>query len=304
MPDGVASSTRKDSSARRRDPQKRDKAGKRRRRDAASAPTPEEGGTPVAGLPDHKVYVGTFHKTGTVLASTIFRNACRQLGMTRFRAGRKGRGAALPWQINIESTSDFDDQPQTEGGRGVLFIRDPRAVIVSGASYHTRADERWLLAPDERFGGMTYRDKIASLPTEEERLLFELEHRGGETVAAMLDRTTRYPDFYLVKLEDLMEDYSLTEFHKVFTFLGFQGPAIIRLLEISLANSVFNDAAKLRPGHVSSRKPTPWSARFTQRVLDAFNARFPDAAPRLGYPQVDVLPAREDTTQPMEAAAG
>src|SRR5690349_17891469 len=54
------------------------------------------------------------------------------------------------------------------------LVRDPRDIIISGMHYHAKSREKWLHIARDKFGGLTYQEKLNSLSTEKERYLFEI----------------------------------------------------------------------------------------------------------------------------------
>jgi hypothetical protein len=229
-----------------------------------------------------KIFIGSFHKSGSVLMADIWTRAAERLDLKLWPMHDQSVREPDHWDVCFHWQSDFGDAPAGVKHKGILVIRDPRDVIISGAHYHCKAAESWLHTPDERLGGMTYQQKINSLPSTEDRLLFELEHAGGETVQEMLAAIKKYPSFRIVKFENLITDYDLMEFHKLFSFLGFRGADIPALLSIAFENSIFSGNVP-KSGHVRSGRPGQWKTDFSPRVLAAFEAAFGDAPRRLGY---------------------
>ena len=237
-----------------------------------------------------KIFIGSFHKSGSWLMDEIWTRAAERLDLKLWPMPDQSVREPDHWDVCFHWHSDFGDAPAGVKHKGILVIRDPRDVIISGAHYHCKADESWLHTPDVRLSrglaprldGMTYQQKINSLPSTEERLLFELENAGRITVQEMLTAITKYPSFRIVKFENLITDYDLMEYHKLFSFLGFRGADIPALLSIAFENSIFSGNLP-KSGHVRSARPAQWKTDFSPRVLAAFEAAFGDAPRRLGY---------------------
>ncbi len=231
----------------------------------------------------HKILVGTLHKTGTVLMHSIWAQFCREQGLVFWVKSRDRDSPPEGWQICFHDHSDLDAELRAGGCRAVFIIRDPRDVIISGAHYHTNSTEKWLHKPRPGLGGLTYQQKISSLPNDEERYLFEMARAGGATIRSMLSLVGNLgPESYVARLENLTTDYDLMEYHRIFSFLGFRGDAIPSLLSIAYRRSIFS--GRIPPSlHVRSGKPAQWKTHFTPRVLRAFMQEFPDAPERLGY---------------------
>lgn len=228
-----------------------------------------------------KIFVGTFHKTGTVLMYRILDQASKRLDRVLWR---KDLDEQTPenWTICFHDHSQFGDEPGLNPVRGVLVVRDPRDVIISGAHYHCEAFERWLNEPNPAFGGASYRERISALPTDDDKYLFEMEHTGADTIRQMLAAIEAYPQFRVFKFEDLVTDLDLMTFRQMFTHLGFQAAEIPALLSIAYENSVFSGRVG-NSVHVRSGKPEQWKTAFSASVRRQFRERFPDAPEKLGY---------------------
>jgi hypothetical protein len=121
-----------------------------------------------------KILVGTFHKTGTNLMLAILQSAARAYGLTIWRADAKTTEPA-EWDIYFDWHSKFPDAVLSQPHKGVVVFRDPRDVIVSGAYFHCKSTEAWLLKPQEKFEGLSYQQKIQSLSSDDARFLFEMK---------------------------------------------------------------------------------------------------------------------------------
>lgn len=232
---------------------------------------------------DHKVFIGSFHKTGTALMGSIWRRAAKRLEFGLWIRHEQEEPPATPWLVCFHHHARFGTEPERGPHRGLLMIRDPRDIIVSGMHYHCKSEEAWLHTPQSRFGGRSYQQALLDRDGAEARLLFELENAGGGTIRQMLATLERYPHFHRAKLEALATDHDLMEFHRLFSALGFPGRAIPPLLAVAWQNSIFS--GQVKPSlHVRTGHPAQWATQFAPGVLAAFADRFGDAAERLGYP--------------------
>lgn len=243
-------------------------------------------------LPTERILVVTHHKTGTVWMCSIFEALSADLGLRSAR-GAPRDAASAEVDVFLVDRGDWDPnepiairsstlQARTlPPGRGVHLVRDPRDVIVSGCKYHQSSDERWLHIARPELEGRTYSQAINALDTDEEKLLFELEHFGATTVAQMLEWDSADPRFLEFRYEDLVADVELRVFHDMFTFLGFRGRALAIALAHAWKHSLFG--ARHPGGHVRSGSTRQFEEHFTAAVHAAFNSRFPDAVSRLGY---------------------
>jgi hypothetical protein len=214
----------------------------------------------------------------------IFRRICAEYGLTLY----KGIAATLPKDFDVffRGDSHFDAAQVRVPFKGLHMIRDPRDVIVSGCFYHQRSEEEWLHIKERRYGGLTYQERINSYQSLDDQLLFEMEHAGRYCIEEILAWNYSDPAFYELKYEDLICDELLNLFHSVFTFLGFPGNAIPRLLQIAFDNSLFSGTLKSTP-HIRSGKTKQWKQYFRSHHKARFLTLFGDALQRLGYESSD-----------------
>ena len=109
---------------------------------------------------NHKILVGTYHKIGTLWMSNIFKKISQNLGLVFY----SGKQANLPESFDIffESHSYFDFNQLQMEYKGLHLIRDPRDRIISGCFYHQKSKEKQLHIKRDKFGGLTYQEKINS----------------------------------------------------------------------------------------------------------------------------------------------
>ena len=167
--------------------------------------------------------------------------------------------------------------------RAVFCIRDPRDIVVSRAYYHMTSTESWLHAPREEFDGLTYQQKICSLPDMQSRFQFEMRFAARRTIRKILKIPRSSPDVVVTKLETLIMDFELEEFSRLFDFLAFDDEQRAVLLEAAADVSIFS--RKLNPpAHVRSGKPAQYLSEFSTETLAMFNAINPGVPEALGYP--------------------
>jgi len=228
-----------------------------------------------------KVLVGTHHKTGTVWLRSIFRKICEQHSLKLF-AGEQDQATGVDYDIFFQQHSRFDLQAFDEPVRGLHLIRDPRDVVISGCFYHQSSVEAWLRVPRGDLGGDTYQRAILSRDSLEDKVLFEMEHTGRETIEEMIGWNYSLPSFYELKYEDIISDADLMQFHRVFSFLGFPGRLIPGLLSIAQGASL-SSQPRDTSNHIRSGLPAQWRRYFTPRLKSRFIELFGDALIQLGY---------------------
>lgn len=229
-------------------------------------------------------YIGTFHKTGTVLFNKILRDAQKQHLLTPWFMQDRPE-APSKWNVGFDYHSSqlldgFSPDPET--ARYVICVRDPRDVVVSAAYYHMKSSEAWLHKPRREFEGHTYQEAINALPDMQARFRFEMRQSARKVIGRMQRIPIDASSVCLTRLETLVEDTELMEFDRIFNFLGFDDPLKEGLLEIARANSLFSQ--KSHPsGHVRSGRPAQYLSEFSDETLADYYRNFGDVAQRLGY---------------------
>lgn len=230
----------------------------------------------------YKILVGTHHKAGTYWLRSIFQEICSYHAMIYTKGGKQD---LLPEQFDVyfQNNSVFNDLESFKVPfRGIHIIRDPRDIIISGCFYHQKADEKWLHITDKNFQGLTYQQKINSYKDLNDKILFEMEHAGKETITRILNWNYNQPSFYEIKYESLIKDIDLKLFHEIFLFLGFPGSVMPSLLSIAYKNSLFSK--QIKPSeHVRSGKSNQWKKYFNPKLRDRFVELFGDGLIKLGY---------------------
>lgn len=90
------------------------------------------------------------------------------------------------------------------------------------------------------------------------------------------------PHFLEIKYEDLIQDFDLTLFYKIFSFMKFPESLIPHLLEISRNNSMFSSNLK-KTNHIRSGKTNQWKKYFKEKHKNRFIELFGDVLIKLGY---------------------
>lgn len=229
---------------------------------------------------ENKVLVGTHHKTGTVWMKNIFSQSCSQLKL-KFYNGQLEQSPP-DFNVLLEEHSQFDfDRLNTEY-KGLHIIRDPRDIIISGCFYHQKAHEKWLHISEDKFGGLTYQEKINSYDALDDKILFEMENSSLWNIQAITNWNYTNPAFFEVKYENLIADIDLLLFHKIFTFLGFSGQFIPGMLKIAYKNSIFSGNLR-KSVHVRAAKEKQWEKYFKPQHKTKFVELYGDALIKLGY---------------------
>jgi hypothetical protein len=229
---------------------------------------------------DHSILIATYHKTGTVWLGSIFKEIAIRHGL-RYE-GFKGPMFPEGVGIFLENHSRIDQSATSIEYRGIHIVRDPRDVLVSGCFYHQKSEELWLHEPRDKLNGQTYQQAINDLGSIEEKINFELDRAGGDAIRGMQDWDYKDRRYLELKFEDLIVDYDLELFHKIFIFLGFTGEHIPSLLNIAYHNSLFSKKG-IKSKHVRSGGESQWSQYFDKSIKDKFKEMYGESLITLGY---------------------
>jgi hypothetical protein len=167
-----------------------------------------------------------------------------------------------------------------ESDRIFHLIRDPRDVIISGMHYHRASKEAWLHQPEDRFDGLTYQQKINSLPDDTSRYLFQLSHMKA------IDRMLAWPmgraECFECRHESLIGDRNGRTFARALDHLGFDKAESAIALDLYRETHILN-GAKSDGVHVRSGVARQWPGVFDRTLAAAFIDRFGEALITLGY---------------------
>jgi hypothetical protein len=238
-----------------------------------------------------RAIIATHHKTGTVWMSSIFRELAKHLTLP-FNTFNPQNAPVVP--LVTRAPGIIQDQhsrwfelnalsEQLASDRIFHLIRDPRDVIISGMHYHRVSKEAWLHQPDEKFGGLTYQQKLNSFSDDTARYLFEMSQL--KAIGRMLAWPGGRPDCFECRYEDLIVDRSGDAFLPVIRHLGFDEAQSALALKIYQEKHIFRDEGResMDRDHVRSGAARQWPAVFDRTLATAFIDRFGDALVRLGY---------------------
>lgn len=235
------------------------------------------------------IVVCTHHKTGSVWMANIFRAIKAQEKLQLHYKSQADLPAGADIFLQDHSKVDLaalQARFPKRGVRAVHVVRDPRDVVISGCFYHVKTVEKWANNPKKEYGGKSYRQAISALPTDHDKLLFEMDHTGGRTIREMLawDYESQKERCFEARYEELIVDRDLKLFKPMMEFLGFEGARLESALGFVREHSLFGGAAGSDPAdHIRSGEGRQWVNVFTPELKAAFKERFPDALQRLGY---------------------
>jgi hypothetical protein len=233
--------------------------------------------------------IATHHKTGTVWMGTIFRKIAKVLNLklmvVQRSVGLAQEALVLP-SVVINQHSDFVKSrwmPEHPQCRIFHLIRDPRDIILSAMRHHLTAKEAWLHKPMRSFGGLTYQEKINSLPDDQSRYMFEMQNSAKRAIRDIRKWNYAMPNSIECRYEDLIGDVEMTRFTEVLLHLGIEDHELYVCRDIIRNNSLFGKVAKKRQAHIHSGHAQQWKGSFNASLAAEFIERFGDVLIELGY---------------------
>jgi len=237
---------------------------------------------------NNPVIVATNHKTGTVWMKEVFTAIAEHL--------------CVPFGLFDEKAEPdiLDQAPQilfcNSAGRGLCswmakhpwwrvmhIIRDPRDVIISAMHYHCTATESWLHQTRADLGGLTYQQKLKSLPDDHRRYLFEMNRKSRRTIQSIRKWNYALPNSVECKYEELIEDIQGVAFRRCAAELGFAGKELLTCEEIFREKSLFSKTSVQEKAHVRSGRTRQWEKVFDAYLAREFMNRFGNILAELNY---------------------
>lgn len=232
----------------------------------------------------HPAYVGTFHKTGTIMMHRVLTQLCATMNW-RFWSYSHAPEPQDGWEIAFEDHARFvyPGALVRQDFRAAIIVRDPRDVVISGAHYHVWSEEPWLHKPRPGLGGRTYQEAIGALESERERLVFEMKHCALNTVSQMLHVPWDHPHIARVRYEDLVGPDAESHYRALFVHLGVPDDVMDSALDVARRNFLSSKRTQ-SDRHVRSGRPEEWREVYDADLTATFRAILGDAPEQLGYP--------------------
>ena len=230
-----------------------------------------------------KTLVGTHHKVLTVYMARVFRAFSVITGQSFSNCRPSYPHVGYDKDVIVDYHSAFEFEQVTVPYRGIHIRRDPRDVLVSCVLYHLKSTEGWLHEEGNwGFHGSTYQKELRALGSMEERLIFEMDHVGGNVMKQMVAWDYAKPEFVELTYEHIVSeeglDYIRAELGQSKLFDEKETAVIVNLFKIFSLQGVL---AKKR--HIRNPTPSQWKEHFTPKVEQEFHRRFDSALVMLGY---------------------
>ncbi len=227
------------------------------------------------------IIVGTYHKTGTVLMSSIFKEVAKYKDWKFYK--NTEFDPKVKTDIYFVRKSNIDLEKIPPDCKGVHLIRNPYEVVVSGYRYHLITREKWCRIPKrERLGGKTYQEYLNSL-SPDEGITFEMIHVAYSTINSMYRWDYADERFLNLRLEDFLENFDKA-LEKTLRFLSFSEADVVALLQ--RCQKFKKGVAVDKGGHITNKSSKVYTYReyFKPHHYILFDRLFPgDLMQKLGY---------------------
>lgn len=257
------------------------------------------------------IFIATHHKAGTVWMNSTFRRFGGYCGypFVHLNSGEAAWGvredkrafmlsemarldsAGIARGVFVDYHSTTPDLSGVGRARGLHMVRDPRDMLISAVRYHETSDEAWLDQARGEYGGATFREKLMSYGSFDDRVRFELDtHMGDEIrrMRAFQDRADHGSVFRTVRYEDLIVDVDMTLFHGLCLHLGLAGMEIVHALRAFWACSIFGElkpaAASGSHRHIRDGGAAQWRRALGRSTIDLIQGEIGAEIEALGYP--------------------
>ena len=137
------------------------------------------------------IIIGSYHKTGTILFSNIWKDYFNK--------------KTNDYKFNDHFDRVSDDM--IKNTKCVVIIRHPYEIIMSGVRYHQVTSEKWCNKKNKDLNDLSYREHIQNLNFDD-KIIFEMENCACQTTNTIYnDMKNRNfnNNILFIKLEDLYE---------------------------------------------------------------------------------------------------
>ena len=229
----------------------------------------------------NRIAIATHHKTGTTYARKVFSEIALAFNLPTVVVPRGGTfesfsvdsGIVFFTHATATQISGLDQSYKI-----IHFIRNPIALVVSAMKYHLNSAESWL---HTKKLGKSYQDRLLDLPTDEDRILFEMKNSSRRNIDDMI-AVCELDNVFNIKLEDISWDESLGDVYGMLVHCGFRGKPLLQSLEIAASQTLWY--LDELPAHSRTGVSNHSIKAFTGQLLNEFNRIFPALPEPLIYP--------------------
>jgi len=227
------------------------------------------------------IYIGAWHKTGTNIIKRIFNKYKEEIPEFNYHYQKK-------LQCNFHHY-------RLENSKAILCIRNPYEIIISGMRYHQITKERNYLKPNDRYNGLSYKDHISSLETDEEKILFEMRETSYLTITSMYDFLRDHSQYEIYsktnKNHNLNDDIVFIKLEQFWTEQGREEVAAtitshVPSMDKDILTKCIEKHGSKKLNKTHSGFNYTYQDYFTDSLYKEFNSLFPpDVFDILGYPR-------------------
>lgn len=225
---------------------------------------------------------GTFHKTGTIwMMQMLYEFSV--LGKYQFVgvAMRDIKESDIRGDVNLlfDYQSKFSDPLNlVSSSKGIIVIRHPKDQIISATRYHEVSSEEWLHVPRSELGGMTYQEKLLSLDTWKDKVLFEMRAESRRNTNLM--KLFSDDRFIKIKYEDLVDGYPYPAcLDDIYNHLNFDPQQREWFTESYQKTHMVNTSSD----HIIDGSTGQWQTLWPTELDITYQRIFGDAESQLGY---------------------
>lgn len=219
---------------------------------------------------NEKILVGTYHKTGTNLLNSVFRDFAERTGKNFINISMQESAEGYNILFSHESNFNKYDYP------AIHVIRDPRDITISGERYHIlgaeKTKEEWLN------GG--YSDKLRSIKDYGDRLLYEAEVSTKWTCSQIIKNLNK--GYLMIKYEylylDIENDFEyISSISEHFSMSEEERKVFKESFIKNHPKNIGKDFVHIHNGGIEQYK------NLDPSVLEALNTMLSDEISLLGY---------------------
>lgn len=230
----------------------------------------------------NSLFIFTHHKTGTKYWGKVARNICSIHSIEFYRVSNtltqsqyqdlKQHKAIILCTHSLRGDIDVIDQDTSY----ILHsVRNAPELILSSIAYNSKSNEAWLHKNKKKFGGLSYQQKLKSLDSLEEKIIFELENSAGNGLLRVQKIIrSRMPRLFNINLDDVSSDKRMFSLINAFYFLQLQDLSIPldSWLNVCKKQCLWNNP-NAAAGHSTSNINSQEDLRksFTTKAIRKFN---------------------------------
>lgn len=169
--------------------------------------------------------ITTHHKSGTVFWNRVLMSICKlkKIDIINLRENSSAIEGILKNHQNnlfIRDTHGLIDNYNLSGLKfsGVHSSRNAANLIYSGSQYHMNTSEKWANILKKEFDNMSYKQKINSIESDEDKLIFEMTQRQNQIkrMFSLMDN----PKFLSVDIDIISSDKTMKDLKVIYNHLN------------------------------------------------------------------------------------